>query len=1242
MITGMKHLVRSREKCSGGDDGSALVVALVVLTVVSLAASAMIGLADTTLRAGNKGLRPARTQIFAADGAVDAAIRRIVNDEGIAQYPATDCGLDVPADAALGTPAVEVVCVPQVGSRTDTAAPVGQEQFPSQTILTLGRRANWPGNGDRFWPFNWNLISGPPSSDPSYGVEPGILFRASVLGSASPITIAGDLFSNSTITAEGGAVTDLDGDIAARGACSASVTALSGIKACSIGYGDDGLGADPLYAHRGQTEGFPQLRSVPAQCTGATLQTFEPGFYNDSAALSRLFRDSSCNDKDFWFKPGLYYFDFRNTDTPPACNVSGSPVNQVHQWCIDSAAHTSPTRPHIVGGTPVAGWSPDGAQGAVTLEDPVDAGVAASPAGAWSGVPAGPKVIDGTSASTAWAPASLDTPATVISSPAGAWAAIPGGAQTIGDGTSAQTSWGDVSLTGLSAAGSESCGWFCADFAPLTGARAIGDGSIATGSLGFFGGTLHAITSQYATNLSASATVAQVTVTVRHRRTGNPNGAQASTIEVVNGEGTTCGTVGVGTPTHGVWTTTTTADLFPSCLNTPARVNAMKVHYRASRSVFSSATADFDLDGVEVNVSATDGGARSLTMTAYDASAIPPDVSTVDSLTLDVASSATGADRSVSLFNGSGASCGTWALSGASESITVPTTCMASSADLVGARSVVTVSPTGASGSASVDGSRLDVTYTPSARTVVLSQLQGSPSAVPATAVSVDAVDLDLSGAVSGATGTFSLYPGGGGGACGTWPASATTVPGLAGCLGTAAKVNGAFVVYSVSPTATSGNGSLDGARLRVDYTDSPARFEFPGMCDPNEPGVQFIFGGDSHLYLPNGTFELCAGPNPPGTLTNQRIAMYGLRPVDPLKPTSAPAAAGWSDASNAFSIGESPTTLDATTAFPAVAFGTVDQVSPVRPITLSGFGGGVSIPAGASIKRVYAMVAHGQSAVGLTAPRLKVWNGAGALCSETSGEGYALNLHNELLSAFTRRYEAVDLTGCFADPDPNVAVGRLNGQGLAVEFDAKPTTGSFLGIPGTFWQLESTSRLDGVQLMIELQATSPTAAAYIPQNGCVAGLSSYPNYWDGYADPDCALFKWDGIGLLSSSPRGQVSIHGTVYAPGGALDIDDEGPPCQSGWLCAPGSYVGVDYPIVDRGVVARHVRFKALKTKSGYDGPIFSCGECGATVTGPADVVLQARVDGRTIVEARVQIPNQLTDPGASPEIERWAVDP
>jgi len=413
-------------------------------------------------------------------------------------------------------------------------------------------------------------------------------------------------------------------------------------------------------------------------------------------------------------------------------------------------------------------------------------------------------------------------------------------------------------------------------------------------------------------------------------------------------------------------------------------------------------------------------------------------------------------------------------------------------------------------------------------------------------------------------------------------------------------------------------------------------------MCDPNEPGVQFIFGGDSHLYLPNGTFELCAGPNPSGTLTNQRIAMYGLPPVDPLKPSSATVSDGWSNASNAYSIGDSPTVLDATTSFPAVSFGNVENMSPPRPLTLSGFSGGVSIPAGASVEHVYAMVAHGQSSTGLTAPRLRVWNGEGAPCAETPGEGYQLNLHNELLTAFGRRYEAVDLTGCFSDADPIVAANRLNGPGLTVELDAKPTTGSFLGIPGTYWQIGSTSRVDGVQLVVELQATSATAAAFIPQNGCVSGLSSYPNYWDGYADPDCALFKWDGIGIATSSPRGQVAIHGTVYAPGGALDIDDEGAPCQTGWLCAPGSYVGVDYPIVDRGILARHVRFKAFQVKGDYTGAVFSCGECGTTVTRPADVVLRAQVAGRTIVEARVQIPNQLTVPGGSPVIEEWVVDP
>lgn len=1210
--------------------------------VVGLVGSAMLGLADASLRAENRSLRPQRNELFAADGAVDAAIRRIVNDSGIARYGNNDCGLTVPADEARDVPEVQVVCVPQAGSRTDVTVPASQAEFPSEAILTLGRRANWPGNGDRWTPYNWNLVSGPSSSDPSYGVEPGVLFRPALLAEANPVTMAGDLFSNSTITAEGGSVTDLAGDVTARGACWGAVTVVSGTKTCDIGYGSDGLGADPQFPHRGQSEGFPTLRAVPAACTGATLQIFEPGFYNDATALSNLFQSASCNDKDFWFKPGLYYFDFRNTSTHAWCPWSGVAANEVHQWCVTSQAYTSQTRPHIMGGTPKAGWSANGSQETSTFENPPDAGVSASPAGEWTSLPAGPKAIDGSSASTSWAPVSLGAPASVTGSPSGAWTVIPSGAQALGDGSEAQTTWGSTSIAALAAAATQSCGLLCTNFNTLNGARNIGDSSAASRSLGLAGGALHAITRDYPTGLDPADSVTSVTATVRHRRTGNPNGALASTLEVVNGQGVSCGTVSLGVPNHGSYQDVTTAALFPTCLDTAAEVNGLKLHYVASRAAGNAGSMTFTVEGIELNVDATDSASRSLTLSSYDAAGIPSDVATVDAVTLEVGSSSTGATRSVTVYNGDGASCGTWALSPATQSITIPAACMATRAQLVGARAVVTVSPTASSGSASVDGARFDATFTPGTRTVTLSQLQGTPAPIPATALSIDTAEIDLSAAATGAAGSLSVYPGGGGGACGTWSLPVDTITDLAGCLSTPDKVNGAYFVFTVAPAATSGSGSLDGVRLRVAYTDSPSRFEFPGMCDPAEPGVQFVFGGDSHMYLPNGTFELCAGPQPAGAPTRQQIAVYGLRPLAPLVPSTAPVSTGWANPSNAFSIGESPDVLEATTEFPAVAFGNVENLTPPRVLTLSGFGGGVSIPAGAQIKRVYAMVAHGQSATGLTAPRLKMWNGEGALCPQTQGEGYELNLHNELFSFFGRRYESVDVTSCFSDPDPNVAANRLNGPGLSVELDAKPTTGSFLGIPGTYWQIASTSRFDGVQLVVELEATSATSAAFIPQNGCVAGIASYPNYWDGYADPDCALLKWDGIGLLTSSPRGQVSIHGTVYAPGAALDIDDEGPPCQSGWLCMSGSYVGVDYPIVDRGVVARHVRFKALKVKDGYAGPVFSCGECGSTVTQPADVVLEARVGGRTVVEARVQVPNQLVEPGASPTIERWAVDP
>ena len=63
------------------------------------------------------------------------------------------------------------------------------------------------------------------------------------------------------------------------------------------------------------------------------------------------------------------------------------------------------------------------------------------------------------------------------------------------------------------------------------------------------------------------------------------------------------------------------------------------------------------------------------------------------------------------------------------------------------------------------------------------------------------------------------------------------------------------------------------------------------GDCDDTKPGVEFIMGGDSHVYVADGSLELCAGPPDAASTTPEtthRIALYGVPALAPGGPPAS------------------------------------------------------------------------------------------------------------------------------------------------------------------------------------------------------------------------------------------------------------------------------------------------------------------------------------------------------------------
>lgn len=396
--------------------GSALVIALVMIAVVAVVLVALLSYTGSSLRATG-AVRSDRRTMFAADGAVEAAIQNVRNKPTLGYNDsATPCTFYLPARS--GQPGVLVNCLTHGPSWRPGSGGIGDTN-PGDAILTLGRRAWMPGRAgsdNQIWgalmpwwfkgptyPYNWNTNPPTvwnPSSPPPWGniIEPGMMLQATneKQGSTTgPVIIRGPAHLNSTVASYGLDIIDQPdvlGQVGfnVRQPCkpSGGATITGGCTVVPGGYaGNDARFNDPLFLHRGQRAGqaFPTLISPGGPdwpvCAASSLVKFKPGFYNDAVALNDLFASAACNGKDFWFQPGFYYFDFRNnTPLSRVCDQSGgrtalnkpfsgdpadwtSDPNNVtnrgsmHEWCIRGNGKGGANRPHIIGGTPM-NWNP--------------------------------------------------------------------------------------------------------------------------------------------------------------------------------------------------------------------------------------------------------------------------------------------------------------------------------------------------------------------------------------------------------------------------------------------------------------------------------------------------------------------------------------------------------------------------------------------------------------------------------------------------------------------------------------------------------------------------------------------------------------------------------------------------------------------------------------------------------------------------------------------------------------------
>lgn len=200
------------------------------------------------------------------------------------------------------------------------------------------------------------------------GSEPGWQSTGDV-----PLRVHGPVYSNSTLVTAGGSGIScadtwplplgtsgcngmyVDDQVTVEGACTGRiVTPSAATEDCSTGFhtaaGDDPAIAQPA-AYAQPTAGMT-LQTLPTCSASSSIVAFTPGLYDNATGLSALTGGAAaCRNKTFWFQPGVYYFDFHNSEMPK----SGSPIIPYGPdvWTFNDATSV------IVGGTK-QGWTTSG------------------------------------------------------------------------------------------------------------------------------------------------------------------------------------------------------------------------------------------------------------------------------------------------------------------------------------------------------------------------------------------------------------------------------------------------------------------------------------------------------------------------------------------------------------------------------------------------------------------------------------------------------------------------------------------------------------------------------------------------------------------------------------------------------------------------------------------------------------------------------------------------------------------
>jgi hypothetical protein len=306
---------------SGGDEGSALVLALIIVASIGLMLTSVLSFAGDSLTTTPK-LENQRNETHYVSGAVQGAINNIRNSSVLGSTRTACPDFDPTSGSVDGADGdINVTCEPK-----DTSGG-NQADQPNWAIHTLGT-ANGEGIND------------------SSGN--GLL------------TVDGGVYSNGRILVGGGAHNAMQ--VIGSAYAEATCTPLSRITTTDLlgpqcpNYNDvNHIGDDPNYTAAVANDAA--LTSLIASddadpvptCPDSGIVNFSPGYYSELPATLLANLAPSCSGAVWWFKPGKYYFDYPGTwsvETVVGGTKSARFSSSGYQ-SIDGNCDSDPTKPGV-------------------------------------------------------------------------------------------------------------------------------------------------------------------------------------------------------------------------------------------------------------------------------------------------------------------------------------------------------------------------------------------------------------------------------------------------------------------------------------------------------------------------------------------------------------------------------------------------------------------------------------------------------------------------------------------------------------------------------------------------------------------------------------------------------------------------------------------------------------------------------------------------------------------------------